>query len=149
MFDWFDIEKFFRDVERKLNEMRNAEKYEWGWTFSIGPDGIPHMKEFGNPPLSIKYSNSREPYHDVIEEKDTIDITVELPGISKKDISLDLSEDNTLLHLSAKNDDRDYKLNIRLPSKVKDEPKKSTFKNGILNIIFEKDKSSSKPIKIN
>ena len=51
-------------------------------------------------------------------------------------------------NIKAKTNDREYSANIYLPSKVKDKPKESTFKNGILNIIFEKDKGSTKNIRI-
>ena len=151
--DWRDIEDIFKDLERMLKSMedRYTKEWHWGWTFTIGPDGIPRFRQFGNPPSrrDIIEDKVRQPYYDVIEENDDIDITIELPGISKKDISIELLDNNTKLYVSAKNEEREYKATIYLPQRVKDEPKRSTFKNGILNIIFEKDRSKAKSININ
>lgn len=108
----------------------------------VGPDGIPHVEEFGNfrglgltgekPTLP----GGREPLVDVIESEDKIAVTVELPGIDKKDIELTTTEDTMTIKVDTPA--RKYYKEIELPAPVENEKAKASYQNGVLDIVFPK-----------
>jgi HSP20 family protein len=119
----------------------------------IGPDGKPHVREFGNvrspfagfglgasdKPL---ISNEREPLVDMTTTDKEVRVVLEMPGVNKENIKVN-AYDNSV---EVKSDDlhRKYHEVIKLPADTDIETAKSTYKNGILEIIFSK-KSESRP----
>jgi len=160
--DFFDIDKEFKRMEQWINRMmynfgRGEVKgpYVYGFTMRVGPDGKPHIEEFGNVPR--KFPNSREmeeyrePLVDVMENDKNISVTAELPGVTKNDIELSLSEDNQSLTIKVDTPERKYYKEVVLPARVKPNTVKATYKNGILDIVFEREtpkESNKKRIKI-
>ena len=70
---------------------------------------------------------------DVFEEEENIKIYVELPGVDKKDISLNAID--RLVEISAKN----FSKKIRLPPvEVNLEKISATHRNGVLQVILPK-----------
>jgi len=151
-----DFEKLFDEMQRSISSalsgMGNIEPgkpYVHGFTFKIGPDGKPQVGEFGNKasrPLKGKpiFSEEREPISDVIEETKTIAVTLEMPGIDKKDIDLRVTEEE--LEINVDTDKRKYHKLIKLPNRVKPPTTKATYKNGILDVAIDKA-SASEPKK--
>ncbi len=74
----------------------------------------------------------REPIVDVFEEKDHILIVGELPGISTKDVRLEVKDD--LLTIYAEKKDKKYRKEILLPRAYPQEKMKVSCNNGILEI---------------
>ena len=161
----FDIEREFRRMEEWMNhimrEFQGGEgeikgPYVYGFSMKIGPDGKPQIQQFGNVPkkFGIKEETGedyREPLVDVMEGDKTVSITVELPGVSKDDIDLDLNDEDNILTLRVDTPDRKYYKEIELPCKVKPQSVKATYKNGILDVVFERAeprKKKGKKIKI-
>ena len=77
------------------SKVREWGPFVYGYSVTIGPDGKPRMREFGNlkpetrlgrPRIDIK--EQREPLIDVIEDSKEVKIIAEVPGIEKKDIKL-------------------------------------------------------------
>jgi HSP20 family protein len=62
-------------------------------------------------------------------------VVAELPGVSEEEIKAELSEDILTISTSG---ERKYAKEVLLPCKVKPESMSKTFKNGILEIRFEK-----------
>ena len=101
--------------------------------------GKPVVESFGNIKETSKgpiVEDVREPLCDVFDEKGRIVVIAELPGVSEDEIKLEINGD--ILNLSASNKDRKYAKEILLPAKVNAESKKTSFKNGIYEITFEK-----------
>jgi len=101
--------------------------------------GKPHFETFGNIKQTDKgpvVEEEREPVVDVFDEADYIQIIAELPGVFKKDIHLEIKGD--ILEISAKSEKRRYSKEVLLPHKVKKEGMISSYKNGILEVKFQK-----------
>jgi HSP20 family protein len=78
----------------------------------------------------------REPIADVFDEGDHIRVIAELPGVSQEEIKVEVAGD--ILNLTASGKDRKYAKEILLPSKVKKQGMRSTYKNGILEVTLPK-----------
>ena len=95
MFGSFDDE--FEEMRRRMDAMMEGfmsgemeqigQPMIYGFSMRVGPDGKPRIQEFGNttPPRTDE-AGRREPLTDIIEEKDTVRVIVELPGVEKDDI---------------------------------------------------------------
>jgi HSP20 family protein len=104
----------------------------------VGPDGKPHLREFGNVRPSarglVEQSGVREPLVDTkIDEKDnTLTITAEMPGVSKQDIKVKVSQDYVSIH--AEKGDKKYHTDIPVDVELDDKSAKATYSNGILEL---------------
>lgn len=74
----------------------------------------------------------REPVVDVFEEKDHTLVVAEMPGISTKDVHLEVQDD--LLTIIAEKKDKRYRKEILLPRAYPREKMKMSCNNGILEI---------------
>lgn len=104
--------------------------------------GKPVVETFGNVKETSKgpvVEEVREPMVDIFDEKDHILVIAELPGVSEENIKIEVSQD--MLNLTASNKDRKYAKEILLPGKVKREPLKTSYKNGILEVTLGKIES--------
>ena len=157
--DWdefFDIDKEFRRMEECMDRiMREFGKgeirgpYVYGFSMRMGPDGKPHIEEFGNVPKrfpgpSENMAEYREPIVDVMESDKNISVTAELPGVTKEDIELSLENDNQILIIKVDTPERKYYKEVELPAKVKADKVKATYKNGILDMVFERETPKEK-----
>jgi HSP20 family protein len=130
--------------------------FVYGYSVTVGPDGKPKVKEFGNfkaethmgqPSLDVK--EKRDPLADVIDADGEVRVIVELPGVEKEDIKLSGTDDKLTISVDAP--DRKYFKEVELPAKVETEKATSQYKNGVLDITVPKKKapkSKSKQIKI-
>lgn len=157
-----EIEKMFRESlqERPLEtpkelvreyktpeggKVREIGPIVYGYSVTIGPDGRPRVREFGNVrrlggfPVP-KLSAEREPMADVITNDKEVKVVVELPGIEKKDIMVNAKEGS--VQILAETPERKYRRDIEIPSDADIESAKSTYKNGILEIVFQRKPTS-------
>jgi HSP20 family protein len=184
--NWFfgDIEDMIKQMEEMMErnfeqfrtrlpkEMKRVRKLpdgtteaEWGpfvygYSMTIGPDGKPRIREFGNVKPSkenekcginepcIDVKQEREPLVDIIDTDSEIKVIVELPGVGKEDIKLSGTED--LLTISVNSTERKYFKEIEIPVLVNPKKAKSTYRNGVLDITLPKmkKKPSGEQIKI-
>ena len=71
------------------------------------------------------------------EERDTeIGITVDMPGIQKKDIELNV--DKHTVNVTSKTEERDYSFNRTFTSEVNPDKVTAKFNNGVLDITIQK-----------
>ncbi len=139
-------QRAMQDMMRNFGGVEPGKPYVHGFSFKIGPDGKPQVSEFGNrPQRPVKgerpiLSEEREPLTDVIEEKQQVAITLELPGVDKKDIDIRVTEDE--LEINVDNAQRKYHKLLRMPSRVKPDTTKATYKNGILDVTVQKERPS-------
>jgi len=170
--DWFSdmdsmFEDMFRDMantmpkelikERRLPDgstVKEMGPIVYGYSMSVGPDGKPIVREFGNvkpsgtqmrfgpskPSLTVK--EEREPLVDVITEGSQIRVVAELPGVEKNDINLQCSEND--LTISVNTQQRKYHKTMELPVSVDPDTPKASYKNGVLEIILKRQKPGTK-----
>ncbi len=148
IFDRFFDERFLEDLERMAEELfkmlTNAEPGRpivRGFRLTIGPDGKPRLEEFGNKAIETPDGESIvtdeiEPLTDIIEGEDEIAITMEIPGVEKKDIDIEVTED--AVEIKVNNPRKRYHKRIQLPCKVKPKTTKATYKNGVLDIVIRR-----------
>jgi HSP20 family protein len=135
--------------ERKLPDGSTAKEwgpFVYGYSMKIGPDGKPEIQEFGNLRKSLKgpeVKEEREPLVDVIESEIEIRVVAELPGVEKTDIKLHGTEDT--LEISVDTDHYKYYKEVELPTKVRVKEAKSTYKNGVLEVVLPKSEFPKKP----
>lgn len=147
------MRKFMRDLEefqipfepKYIGKKSPFKHYVYGFSITIGPDGKPRIKEFGNvKPFSsgVITREKFEPLSTVYPEDDKIKVIVDLPGAKKETIKINASEKD--LEISAEAEDRKYYKKINLPTEVIPESAKARYNNGILEIIFDKKRKEEK-----
>ena len=145
------MDNFMKDsFEGNISENNKRNPFVFGFSVKTGPDGFPIFEEFGNTsmnPFGKKgekptVDTRREPLTDINETEDQIAITVELPGVNKEDIDINVMEDK--VEVNVKTESRKYFKSIDLRSLVETESSKATYTNGILDLVLKK-KESDKP----
>ncbi len=110
----------------------------YGFSMKFGMGGEkPEVMPFGNirPDESTGESfvqEVREPLVDIFEEEDHTLIVAEMPGVSEKDVKIDLRDD--LLEIKAEKGDKKYCKEILLPRAYPKDKMKISCNNGILEI---------------
>jgi HSP20 family protein len=97
------------------------------------------VEPFGNirrqPSGQAVVDELREPMVDVHEEDDGVWVLAEIPGVSKKDVQVELSGDR--LSVFAQHGPTRYRKEVVLPQPFPPEKMRWTCKNGILSIRLE------------
>lgn len=109
----------------------------YGYSVTIGPDGKPVVREFGNVRKGAgtpwkEIQDKREPLVDVVSSGKDVRVIAEMPGVSKGDINVTISERS--LVISVDREDRKYYKELELPGVVDPKGAKSTYNNGILEV---------------
>lgn len=141
---FMDIDDIFEDL-KSTDNLQTFGPYYYGYTMTVGPDGKPIVKEFGNvKPAMLPTSDTREPYVDVlVDDKEKIlKLVAEMPGVEKKDIKI-LVEGRTV-NLDAVHGEKKYHTKVPIKQKVDEDSVKATYANGILEVQF-KLKEDEKP----
>jgi len=173
-----DIDKLFEDMEKEFEEafkdlqerasedfvrekrMPDGSKvkefgpFVYGYSITIGPDGKPVIREFGNikPSLEggeksqIELKEEREPLVDIFEEDDKIKIIAELPGVEKEDIKLYAEGDR--LRISVDTPERKYYKDLQLPTEIDPETTITSYKSGVLEIVVKKKEKKGKGVQL-
>lgn len=147
---WGDFDKFFmedfremnRRVDKMFNDLRESPGVRtYGYTMYQGPDGVPHVREFGNSrgdlgmlagTPSVKMS---EPLTDVTLDGNIVRATAEIPGVEKSDIILDGSPSS--LTITVDTPKRKFSKTLALPCDVDISSAKAEYNNGILEVSFQ------------
>jgi HSP20 family protein len=135
--------------ERKLPDgstVKELGPFVYGYSMKMGPDGKPDIQEFGNVKKSLKgpeFKEEREPLVDVVENSTEVRVVVELPGVEKTDIKLHGTDDS--LTISVDTPQSKYYKEVELPTKVRIKEAKSTYKNGVLEVVIPKVEPSDNP----
>lgn len=150
-----EFERMFREMERMMerafrmpsNKLEPGKSFVRGFSIRVGPDGKPHIEEFGNHQVSsdkgeTSISDEREPLTDVMEGSKDISVTVELPGVEKEDIDLRVTEDE--LEITVDTPQRKYHKTVEFSGEVKPKTTKATYKNGILDVVVQRKKVEQK-----
>jgi HSP20 family protein len=158
-----EFEEMFRDMENRVPKdlvkeyqtedgakVRQIGPLVYGSTTTIGPDGKPVVREFGNVRPSGSGGSSfsrptilpeRQPLSEISSTDKEVTVTVELPGVAKEQIKINAYDNQ--VEVTTDDPKRKYHEVVDLPPGVDLESVKSSFKNGLLEITFTK--SSGKP----
>jgi len=130
-------EKLKRSGEFQEKDLKGV--YGFSVKVGLGEKGSKGVKvePFGNVRRDEKSGETvvqevREPVVDVFEEKDHTLVVAEMPGISAKDVRLEVKDD--LLTISTEKKDKRYRKEILLPRSYSRDKMKVTCNNGILEI---------------
>jgi HSP20 family protein len=162
------FEEQFKDIQSNIpkelvreyetpqgGKVREVGPLVYGYSMTIGPDGKPKVREFGNIRSPFRLgatgttstaqpiiTDQREPLADVVASDKEVKVIVEIPGVNKESIKIN-AYDNSL-EVTTTDPQKKYHRVIDLPSEADIETVKSTYKNGILEIVFNK-KEQAKP----
>jgi len=148
----------FKGLDELWNDITSSENaqtfgpYYYGYSLTVGPDGKPVVKEYGNvQPGLIQKSQTREPFVDVIvdNKEKVLKIVAEMPGVEKKDIKIEVVGKSVTL--DAENGDKKYQTKIPIKQKVDEDSAKATYANGILEVKFklkEEDRPQGKKVEV-
>lgn len=132
----------FFNIDDILEEFRtkgtNMGPYFYGYTMTVGPDGKPVVKEYGNvKPELLPASNFREPIVDTIfdQKEKLVKLVAEMPGVEKTDVKI-VVEGNSV-NISAERGEKKYHANVPISQKVDENSAKASYKNGILELVFK------------
>jgi len=154
----------FKDFEKELprnlvRESRTPEgevkkeigPFVYGYSVTIGPDGKPVVREFGNvrsgedrPSKAIQ--DKREPLVDVISSGTDVRVIAEMPGVNKEDIDVTVNE--KAMTISVDREDHGYYKKLELPGLVDPKGARSTYNNGILEVTIPLKSSGEGGIKL-
>jgi len=143
---FFNINDIFE--ESKVN---GSGPYYYGYTMTVGPDGKPVVKEYGNvQPSQLPTSDTREPIVDTIvdEKEKVVKLIAEMPGVEKTDVKIVV--ENKIVDISAEHDKKKYHVRVSLQHKVDENSAKASYKNGILQLIFKivEEKPKGKTVEV-
>jgi HSP20 family protein len=160
-----EFEDAFKDIETKApkdlvreyetpggGKVKEFGPFVYGYSMTIGPDGKPKVREFGNVKSASRsggsffrtpmISTEREPLADVTSTDKEVKVAVEMPGVNKQNIKINAYDNK--VEVTSTDPDRKYHEVIEIPPETDIETAKSVYNNGILEITFKK-KEQTKP----
>ncbi|MGI0041677.1 MAG: archaeal heat shock protein Hsp20 [Nitrosopumilaceae archaeon] len=155
---WRRMSRPFMDMEDIFEEFKDSTNtqtfspYYYGYTVTVGPDGKPLVKEYGNVrPGLLPTADSREPLVDVIvdDKEKVLKLVAEMPGVEKKDIKI-VVEGHTV-NLDAEHEGKKYHTKVPIKHKVEEDSVKANYANGILEVRFklkEEEKPKGKTVEV-
>jgi len=145
------VDEEFERMLRVAEKEGTTKPIIYGIRFTIGPDGVPRIEEFGNIKMTRLgkpvVREEIEPLVDVIEDKDEIWVIAELPGADKDKIKVKIIDNKLIIRAEG---DKKYYKEIELPAEVDPDSAKASYKNGVLEIRLKKkvEESEGKEIKV-
>ena len=136
-----DIDEMIRSMfESRIDNEEMGEPLVWGYSMTQHGNEPPEIREFGNVSmrdemfagLGLEHQGGgahvepgvRKPLVDIMEAEDSLHVVVEMPGIAREDVSLEIS--GTVLNIKARNGDRKYSEHVELPARVLADSAKAT-----------------------
>jgi HSP20 family protein len=168
-----EMEKEFEDIKKTVpkdlvreydtpqgGKVREVGPLVYGYSMTVGPDGKPRVKEFGNikPSKGLGFgsgmrrpeiSGEMEPLADITTTDKEVKAVIEMPGIGKDKIKVDAYENKVEVY--SNDPQRKYHKIVELPPEADIETARCVYNNGILEITFNKKeqaKTKGKTIKI-
>lgn len=147
-----DVDEMFERLSRAMGmSMDNFGQHPFVYGFSITQRSgeEPEIREFGNIPMfeqaetgEKRYLDIRKPLIDVLETEETVHVIAEMPGIEKENIQLNATD--LILDIETLDGNPKYSERVELPLKVDPQSAKATYKNGVLEVTFNRLESSSR-----
>ena len=149
--NFVDMDDIFEDL-KSTDNLQTFGPYYYGYTMTMGPDGKPIVKEFGNiKPTMLPTSETREPFVDVLvdDKEKVLKLIAEMPGVEKKDIKIVV--EGKIVNFDAVHGDKKYRAKVPIRHKVDEDSVKANYANGILEVRFklkEEDKPKGKIVEV-
>ena len=149
------------DDFRRFEEMMNRMFEDWGRPGRRRFMPVGRLLPAGEGKGEL--AERRQPFIDVIETDKEVIATAEMPGLEKKDIKLDISEDRLEISAETKHEEKkeekgyayrersrgSYYRAISLPSSVDPDNSKAAYNNGVLEVKMPKTEiKKKKPVKV-
>ena len=147
---FMNLDDVFEGV--KESGIQSHGPFYYGYTMTIGPDGKPVVKEYGNVrPGLLPTSETREPFVDTLvdEKEKVLKLVAEMPGVEKKDVKV-VVNDKTV-SIDAEHGEKKYHAKVPVPHKVDKDSAKASYKNGVLELKFsllEPEKPAGKTVEV-
>ena len=138
------------------NKVHEVGPLVYGYSMTIGPDGKPHVREFGNVQAGKNIAEQylgiqkpqitaeRGPLSDITTTDKEVKVVLEMPGIKKEDIKINAYVEKVEIK-TTDNAQRKYHKVLNLPKSADIETTRYTYNNGILEVTFDKKKEEPKP----
>lgn len=153
-----DIFDEFRRFEENMNRM-----FEEIWGIPVNRSLLLPGERTLLPTIRGPIERYRKPFIDIVETDKEVVATVEMPGLNKEDIKINLTEDRLEISAETKQDEEkkekgyiykerrsgSYYRSISLPSSIDPDNAKATYNNGVLEIKMPKTEIKKKtPLKV-
>lgn len=154
--DWLDdMDNLMRRMQEEMNKMLDdimgGNSSFKGYSYVKRPGEDPEYRTFGDESEEgFKRERPRSgtsTHVDVLDDDDVIRIIADLPGVEKEDINLSATE--SVVSINASRGERSYDEEVQLPTEVDPESASATYKNGVLEVTFDKEeRTKGKDIEI-
>lgn len=164
MFDFDEFDKLFRGMHGSfvnLDDLLDAARhagasgsgrigpYYYGYTMTVGPDGKPIVREYGNvrPGLAggadaggadaggMPALRDGLQAETIVDDKERVlKLVAEMPGVEKEDVKIVV--DGDAVSIDADRGKKSYHAKVPLDQKVDRGTAKATYRNGILELAF-------------
>lgn len=161
MFDFDEFDKLFRGMHGSfvnLDDLVDAARhagaggsgrigpYYYGYTMTVGPDGRPVVREYGNvrPGLAgdgpggdccVPAVRDGLQAETILDDKERVlKLVAEMPGVEKEDVKIVV--DGDAVSIDADRGKKSYHAKVPLDQKVDRDTAKATYRNGILELAF-------------
>jgi HSP20 family protein len=154
----------FKELEKEMPKSLVREKRQpdgstkkeigpivYGYSVTVGPDGKPVVREFGNvrkgegtPWKEIQ--DKREPLIDVVTSDKDVKVIAEIPGVRKEDVKVTVHDKSVVI--SVDTESRKYFKELELPGVVDPQGARSTYNNGILEIVLPLKSTGGKGVSL-
>ena len=139
-----EIRRIAEEIMKNPSDFQTERPFIHGFKIGIDPDGKPHIEKIETDETNqyledegyIEQQDLSENNPEVIEGDEEISVTLEIPGVKKKDIDLKVSKN--LIKIKVNHPENQFYKELKLPCVVKPRTTKATYKNGILDIIIKK-----------
>lgn len=115
--------------------MRSAPLY-YGCTVAVGPDGRPHIQEYGNACVTCQPEDAGSLVDTIVDDKaGLLKLVAEMPGVEKQDIDVTVQDEQ--IEISAQRGEKKYHATVPTRNDVDPDSAKATYKNGVLEVSFK------------
>jgi HSP20 family protein len=157
---WDNNDPFDEMIEKMIKQFRlqgiplsndsRIRRWSYGYTIMPGPDGRPVFREFGENPGILEKVQENEilTQLDVDHKNKRARILAEIPGVSKEDITINVTENLVTIRVNKGS----QLLNKEIPFDVKINPDTAgaNYNNGVLDLTLNLEKTDKgKEIRIN
>ncbi len=155
-----EIDRFFRkspssffNLGGLFEEARHADDDSlcYGYTITVGSDGKPAVREYGNIKPQQLASQNRQPLVDTIVDKQakSVKLVAEMPGVEKNDVKIIV--DGQTVSIAAERGEKKYQARVPLKQPIREDSARASYKNGILELVFdlaEPEKPKGKTVEV-
>lgn len=140
-----EIDRYFRRAFRSFfdagpgvsAEADVAGPFYYGYTMTVGPDGRPTLREYGNAgPGARPASDSRNLAVETIVDdgQRLVKLVAEMPGVEKSDVKIRVN--GRTVGIDAENGKKRYRASVPVKARIDTNSAKASYRNGVLEITF-------------